>query len=149
MVTIRGRPQWRRLHSPRAPINHGGPRQASHERTNNETMGEIKHGDITLFIPYNCWRACPAKRLMEGGSVRTNSSNLCARFIFRHNTAAILNDCFVLFSKYRYFTSSTTIKTWIYKSKSIIILTPYERERRYSCALKILQNSTLYLHIKL
>lgn len=38
------------------------PRQASHERTNNETMGEIKHSDITLFISYNCWRACPRER---------------------------------------------------------------------------------------
>lgn len=53
---------------PTCPDKSRGPRQASHERTNNETMGEIKHGDITLFIPYNCWRACPARRLMEGGS---------------------------------------------------------------------------------
>lgn len=47
---------------PTCPDKSRGPRQASHERANNETMGEIKHGDITLFIPYNCWRACPAAR---------------------------------------------------------------------------------------
>lgn len=80
------RPQWRRLHSPRAPINHGGPRQASHELTNNETMGEIKHGDITLFTPYNCWRACPTlPRLMEPTDTTSSSSSA----IFSARTAII------------------------------------------------------------
>lgn len=59
---------WRRLHSPRAQINHWFPARRLTSAQNNETIGEIKHSDITLFISYNCWRACPTEPKIDGGS---------------------------------------------------------------------------------
>lgn len=58
----RAPPMAPRAAFPTCPNKSRGPRRAnSHDRpctTHNETMGKIKHADVTLFISYNCCCCC-------------------------------------------------------------------------------------------